>query len=61
MFLDIIAYVIIGGIVATALILLILFIVLVIADYEPKRAWPLVGFALLLGGFVWALFRLGVM
>jgi hypothetical protein len=59
--LDILAYVIIGGIVATALILLILFIVLVVVDYEPKRAWPLVGFALLLVGFVWALFRLGVM
>ena len=58
---DVIAYIIIGGIVAVAIVLLILFIILVVVDYEPKRARPLVAFALLVAGFVWALFRLGVM
>jgi hypothetical protein len=61
MLLDVIAYFLIAFVVAFAFIVLILFILLVIADSTWKEALPLLGFALLLAGFVWALFRLGVM
>jgi len=59
--LDVLAYSLIA---ITAIVVggfLLLFIVVVVLGDGLKKALPLLGLALLLGGFVWALFRLGVM
>jgi hypothetical protein len=61
MLLDILAWSILALIVIIAVVVLLLFILLVVADSNWKEAWPLLAFAALLGGFVWALIRLGVM
>lgn len=60
MFLTILAYFLIALVASIAIGVLILFIILVIADNEPKRAWPLLAFAGLIGGFLWALVHLGM-
>ena len=61
MILDIIAYFFIVVAVVIAVGLLALFITLVLLDDKPKDAIPLLWMAVLVGGFVWALFQLGVM
>jgi hypothetical protein len=61
MILDIVAYFFIFAAIVCSGGLLMLFIILVVLDSEPKDALPLLWMAVLVGGFVWALFRLGVM
>ena len=63
MILDMFAYFLIAVAVAIAIVVLLLFIILVVVSVrsEWKEIWPLLAFALLLAGCVWALIRLGVM
>jgi hypothetical protein len=58
---DIVAYFFIMLAIIVAGGLLLLFITLVVLDGGWKKAQPLLWMAVLVGGFVWALFRLGVM
>ena len=61
MILNIVAYFFIVAAVLISGGLLMLFIILVVLDGGWKKAQPLLWMAVLVGGFVWALFRLGMM
>jgi len=61
MILNIVAYFFIVAAIVIAAGLPMLFIILVVLDGGWKKAQPLLWMAVLVGGFVWALFRLGMM
>ena len=61
MILDIVAYFFIIVAVLIAGGAFALWVLLVALDGKPKKWLPLLWMAVLVGGFVWALFRLGVM
>ena len=61
MILDILAYFFITLAIGLGGLVLLLFVILVFTDNEPKDVFPLLGVAVILGGFVWALFHLGAM
>ena len=61
MILDFLAYFLIVAALLIAGGFLLLFVTVYTLDGNPSKAKHLLFFALLLAGFVWALFRLGVM